>query len=131
MLARILSASFMLIGTVLLLNLLVALMADSYAEVAKNGLAQWRFEQALLVVDNELGMSPDQRANTSWLYTRQALMSVIGTSDAAENSREFESELEALRCQLAVSEGKADLMLAEMAEMRGLIKGIAKRGSVP
>jgi hypothetical protein len=91
--ARILSAAFMLIGTVLLLNLLIALMADSYATVKRKGLAQWRFEQAELILDNEFRMPVASRVNESWVFTKKSVLSFNDDNDIAENTLDMEVEL--------------------------------------
>lgn len=46
-----LSVVYMLVSAILLLNLLIALMGDSYADVKAKGLAQWRLEQAQLIIE--------------------------------------------------------------------------------
>jgi hypothetical protein len=46
-----LSVIYMLIVSLLLLNLLIALMGDSYSSVSAKGLAQWRLEQAQLIIE--------------------------------------------------------------------------------
>jgi hypothetical protein len=43
---------FMLFMVVLMLNLLIALMSDSYATVTEKGLAQWRWEQASIILED-------------------------------------------------------------------------------
>lgn len=44
---------FMFIVAILILNLIIALMGDSFARVNANGIAQWRLEQAMIVVEQE------------------------------------------------------------------------------
>ena len=44
-------AVFLLFVMILMLNLLIALMSDSYGEVRERGKAQWRFEQAKIIVE--------------------------------------------------------------------------------
>jgi hypothetical protein len=46
-----LSAFYMLAMAILLLNLLIALMSDSYSAVQARGLAQWRLEQSQLMIE--------------------------------------------------------------------------------
>lgn len=42
---------FTLTVTILMLNLLIALMSDAYGKIRDNGLAQWRFEQATIILE--------------------------------------------------------------------------------
>ena len=83
----------MLVGTVLLLNLLIALMADSYATVKRKGLAQWRFEQAQLILDNEFRMEPSQQVNESVVFTKKSVLSYNNDNDIAENTVDVELEI--------------------------------------
>ena len=41
-----LMAAFTILGAVVLLNLLVAMMGDTYAKVSENAVAKWRLERA-------------------------------------------------------------------------------------
>ena len=45
-----------------MLNLLIALMGDSYAQVAENGMSEWRLEQTKLILANEYATSMVERA---------------------------------------------------------------------
>ena len=51
------SCLYMLIVSVLLLNLLIAFMGDSYATVKARGLAQWKLEQARIITEMEVLIS--------------------------------------------------------------------------
>jgi hypothetical protein len=42
---------FTLIVTILMLNLLIAIMSDAYGKIRDNGLAQWRYEQATIILE--------------------------------------------------------------------------------
>lgn len=61
-----LSCIYMLIVSILLLNLLIALMGDSYQSVRENGLAQWRLEQAQLIIEQRC--LPDAGNEPNWIY---------------------------------------------------------------
>jgi len=56
-----LSCLYMLIVWILLLNLLIALMGDSYGAVREKGLAQWKLEQAQIVTEMQGSMSAEDR----------------------------------------------------------------------
>mmetsp|Transcript_34852 Transcript_34852/g.65001 ORF Transcript_34852/g.65001 Transcript_34852/m.65001 type:complete len:544 (-) Transcript_34852:86-1717(-) len=57
--ALLMSCLFMMIVAILLLNLLIALMGDTYGYVSSRGLAQWRLEQLDYVVENSHSKSTD------------------------------------------------------------------------
>ena len=60
-----LSCIYMLIVSILLLNLLIALMGDSYGSVKEKGLAQWKLEQAQIITEMQGSMSDKERNCTS------------------------------------------------------------------
>eukprot|EP01038_Epipyxis_sp_PR26KG_P012448 gene12448-16696_t len=45
--------AFVMIVSILMLNLLIAIMADSYSEVRAKGLAQWRYDQANIFLEQK------------------------------------------------------------------------------
>lgn len=49
--------AFMLVMTLLLLNLLIALMGDTFSSVRDQGVARWRKEQASIILDNRFDAS--------------------------------------------------------------------------
>jgi hypothetical protein len=49
--------AFMLVMTLLLLNLLIALMGDTFSSVRDQGVARWRKEQACIILDNRFDAS--------------------------------------------------------------------------
>lgn len=53
-LATALLVVFMMFMMILMLNLLIALMGNSFAAISEKGLAQWRYEQACIIVDQSL-----------------------------------------------------------------------------
>lgn len=55
----ILTIIYMMVVVVLMLNLLIALMGDSFSQVADDGLAQWRLEQTKLIIANDYA-TPNQ-----------------------------------------------------------------------
>jgi hypothetical protein len=55
----------MMIVSILLLNLLIALMGDSYGSVKEKGLAQWKLEQAQIITEMQGSMSEEDRNCTS------------------------------------------------------------------
>jgi WD40 repeat protein len=59
-----LSAIYMLIVNILILNLLIALMGDSYGAVKEKGLAQWKLEQAQIITEMQGTMREKDRACT-------------------------------------------------------------------
>ena len=62
---------YVLIVSILLLNLLIALMGDSYAAVKEKGLAQWKLEQALIITEMEGSLMERDRACDATVYLRK------------------------------------------------------------
>lgn len=93
-----LSAVFMLVSSILLLNLLIALMGDSYADVKEKGLAQWRLEQADLIIEGSTRMSEESRSNSSFVYFRKKTGDV--DEDIVKNQFNIESEIKRLRINI-------------------------------
>ena len=62
------SCLYMLIVSILLLNLLIALMGDSYGSVREKGLAQWKLEQAQIITEMKSSMSDENRNCTSTVH---------------------------------------------------------------
>lgn len=56
-LAITLACFYMLIVAILLLNLLIAFMGDSYSTVKGRGLAQWKLEQARIITEMQVRRS--------------------------------------------------------------------------
>ena len=50
-LATVLFILYMLFALVVMFNLLIAIMSNAYTEVQANGLSQWRFEQAIIIIE--------------------------------------------------------------------------------
>lgn len=66
-----LSCVYMLVMGILLLNLLIALMGDSYAVVQARGLAQWRLEQSQLMIELlGLAVRDTKNANSADSYNK-------------------------------------------------------------
>lgn len=65
-----LSCIYMLIVSILLLNLLIALMGDSYGSVKEKGLAQWKLEQAQIITEMQGSMSEESRNCTAIVSLR-------------------------------------------------------------
>ena len=68
-----LTCLYMMVVVILMLNLLIALMGDSFTQVAENGLAQWRLEQSKIILANaDLSISslqPPRDRNTNEPFT--------------------------------------------------------------
>jgi hypothetical protein len=65
----------MIIVSVLLLNLLIALMGDNYGSVKEKGLAQWKLEQAQIITEMQGSMKDDKRACTAVVRRHCAVVS--------------------------------------------------------
>ena len=50
--------AYVVIGAIILLNLLIALMADTYDKVNQDLDSQWRLEQAHIILDIESQLGP-------------------------------------------------------------------------
>jgi hypothetical protein len=57
--ARVLYVAMVIVTSIILLNLLVAIMGDMYEEVERNAQAQFRREQAAILTDNEHHLDKD------------------------------------------------------------------------
>jgi len=65
-----LAVLYMTMMAILLLNLLIALMGESFGTVSQKGLAQWRFEQALIISEMQGSMSTLDARREDTLYLR-------------------------------------------------------------
>jgi WD40 repeat protein len=72
-----LSAIYMLIVSILLLNLLIALMGDSYGAVKEKGLAQWKLEQAQIITEMQGSMPEQDRTCTSIVSATKLFIGVV------------------------------------------------------
>ena len=66
----ILLASFTILGAIVLLNLLVAMMGDTYAKVSENAVAKWQLERARIMLRLERGIPRarrDRLARSVWI----------------------------------------------------------------
>lgn len=79
-----LSCIYMLIGSILLLNLLIALMGDSYSDVKAKGLAQWRLEQAQLIIEFGGSLKLKDKHCTRPLYSCRYADEVVEFASATE-----------------------------------------------
>lgn len=60
-LAVLLLASFTIIGSIVLLNLLVAMMGDTYSNVSQNAVVKWRLQRAKIALTLERAIPPGRR----------------------------------------------------------------------
>ena len=54
-------ASFTIIGSIVLLNLLVAMMGDTYSNVSQNAVVKWRLQRAKIALALERAIPPGRR----------------------------------------------------------------------
>ena len=87
--ATFLSVVFMLVMNLLLLNLLIALMGNSYTVVQEKGNAQWRLEQTQVVLDHASQL-PEGVKTHSMVYVRQRTEVLKRIRDERESSEESE-----------------------------------------
>jgi hypothetical protein len=99
---------FETIVTILLLNLLIALMGDTYQSVSQNGLAQWRFEQCTVVFDQGFQLEQSKKQDddvfpkTIHLLKRVSDMEEIITDD----KNEYENIIKKLRNEINLLKNK-------------------------
>eukprot|EP00388_Colpodella_angusta_P035216 GDKK01035312.1.p1 GENE.GDKK01035312.1~~GDKK01035312.1.p1 ORF type:complete len:290 (+),score=62.54 GDKK01035312.1:100-870(+) len=105
-----LSCFYMLIVSILLLNLLIALMGDSYGAVREKGLAQWKLEQAQIVTEMQGSMSAEDRQCMDVVYFRTNRMEQV------EEEQDRTAVLEATVQDLKYSQKKMMKLLLEQQE---------------
>ena len=81
-----LSTIYMMILSILLLNLLIAYMADSYSAVKAKGLAQWKLQQAQIIKEMQGSMSDNDRHSMAVVYFRKLTEDSAVDDEAGEES---------------------------------------------
>jgi WD40 repeat protein len=100
-----LTCAFILTSSILLLNLLIALMGDSYGAVKEKGLAQWRLEQADLIIESSSRMTVKERENERFIFLRKKTDDI--DEDIVKNQFNLPNEVRRMKSQLV--ELKTDL----------------------
>ena len=95
-----LSTFFMLLVSLLLLNLLIALMGDSYADVREKGLAQWRLEQVNLIIESSSNMAESDLTRKDKIYFRKLEDDVRSGADLIEQTYTMDERMEMLESKL-------------------------------
>lgn len=67
-LSTLLLVLFLFFMAILMLNLLIALMGQSFASVSDKGLAQWRLEQASIILDQMFTVTSDKLILEPYVY---------------------------------------------------------------
>jgi len=89
----ILLASFTILGAIVLLNLLVAMMGDTYARVSENAVAKWQLERARIMLRLERGIPRvrrDRLARDVWIEidgARCLQVQLVDGKTALENAQ--------------------------------------------
>lgn len=107
--AVLLSTFFMLLVSLLLLNLLIALMGDSYADVREKGQAQWRLEQVNLIIESASNMAEADLTRTDQIYFRKLEDDERAGADLIEQTYTLDERMAAL-------EGKLDGVLEVLTQ---------------
>lgn len=136
--------AFMLFMMILMLNLLIALMGDSFTVIKDRGIAHWRREQACLMLEQQCMLSVAARAKheakgrihllkhftrnvDAGLTDKQLLLSVKKTLETNAHVNDTADDLvcnklvslseaqEAAEVKLAQLEGKIDMLLAKLS----------------
>ena len=117
----------MVLVNLLLLNLLIALMGDSYGSVREKGIAQWKLEQCQLILEQDClpSVLSDKEAEAAqnkaptWIYVMKGL-DEIAEEDENTNDESNSHLLGSVRSAVAdeLNQFKKDIM----AEIKGLIK---------
>jgi len=95
-----LSTFFMLLVSLLLLNLLIALMGDSYADVREKGLAQWRLEQVNLIIESSSNMDEADLSRSDQIYFRKLEDDVRSGADLIEQKYTMDERMDMLEDKL-------------------------------
>ena len=119
-----LSCIFMLIVSILLLNLLIALMGDSYSSVAEKGLGQWKLEQAQIITEMAGTMKERQRNCTEIVHFRKNTDEIDDDDDAEEDGQGVGGQHHGSAGTKGGRGGAAD---ATVEEMRSEMATMAKR----
>ena len=88
-----LSTFFMVLVSLLLLNLLIALMGDSYADVREKGQAQWRLEQINLIIESASNMDESDLTRSDPIYFRKWEDDMRSGADLIEQSYSLEERM--------------------------------------
>lgn len=106
--ATFLSVIFMLVMNLLLLNLLIALMGNSYSVVQEKGNAQWRLEQTQVVLDHASQL-PEGVKTHSMVHVRQRTEVLKRIRDERESRSS--SDIESMKNMIQALEGKLEASL--------------------
>lgn len=117
----VLSCIYMMVVVVLMLNLLIALMGDSFAQVAEDGMAQWRLEQTRLLLENEYMMSQtdrDQCDHVLFFEHRKGSSSLYACTpqERGEGENEMEGALLQIMEQQKVFQDTLDKMVKRLEQ---------------
>jgi WD40 repeat protein len=107
--ALLLSCVYMLIVSILLLNLLIAMMGDSYSDVREKGLAQWRLEQCQLIIENAATMTEADRTRSDEIFFRK--VDDESAEDPFEQQFIIEASLKLLQKRQDLLQSKIDKIL--------------------
>jgi transient receptor potential cation channel subfamily V member 6 len=111
--ALLLSCLYMLIVSILLLNLLIALMGDSYSQVREKGLAQWRLEQCQLIIENAATMKESDRARRDDIYFRK--VDDVTIDDPFVQQFDLEKSMKQLQKKQDILQKKLDRLFEQVA----------------
>ena len=118
---------FMLIVALLLLNLLIALMGDSFASIKARGMAQWRLEKCTIIFDQECLMPTksvknSDRFNYSNFHPKMVHV-LVRSSDLEREVFTEEQKITDIALKLTNLEGKLDKITKALVASGNFDKG--------
>jgi hypothetical protein len=102
----------MLAMNLLLLNLLIALMGNSYSVVQEKGNAQWRLEQTQVVLDHASQLTEDVKTH-SMVHVRQRTEVLKRIRD----ERESGGDVDSVKQLISALEGKLGGVQASLQQL--------------
>lgn len=117
----VLTCLFTLVSSILLLNLLIALMGDSYGAVKEKGLAQWRLEQADLILESSSRMTEEERSSSSFVFFKRKTDDL--DDDVVKNQFNMEHEIKSMKVKMV--ELKSDMQ--HVSTLTELMKDLIKK----
>ncbi|KAJ1416212.1 hypothetical protein B484DRAFT_156260 [Ochromonadaceae sp. CCMP2298] len=121
---NILTAFYMVTMAILLLNLLIALMGDSYGAVKEKGLAQWKYEQAMIITEMQGSMEESDTRREDTIYFRKNTEDLTTEVEVQEDVRmeNVESAVKAMQHQQGVLMKQQEALLKLVGDQSAMLE---------
>lgn len=122
---------FLLFMTILMLNLLIALMGESFSEVSSNKIANWRLEQASIILEQTFLRDRSSLVVPSLIHILMYSSDIDAnnaTASLAELEKSFKKQLTDLQSTMQSENTKLKELLRLQAELQNdiLMKVLSK-----